>query len=313
MNTKRNRWLLAALSAVILFFVGDLGYRKFLVGPRQQNERLKEQLDKRIKTAQLELKKAKQATEQLEQLEQKSLPWDAEMARSRYQDWLLQLAKEAKLTGTSVDSGDPVAVTQTSRTSRKAVEIYKRFSFSIRGRGDLRQVTKFLYDFYRAGHIHKIRSMSLNPVGGGEEVDFNASIEAIALPNADREAELTTLVSEELAMQDSRDYQFIARRNFFGRGGTQTAWKEISLSAVTTDVRGLGEAWFKVAQERDTRILQVGQALNMSSFDVLLVSLDETGATVNVDGQLYRLAIGQTLADAAQVAQPTAAAPPPAG
>ena len=160
------------------------------------------------------------------------------------------MAKDAKLVGTSVDSGDPVAVTQTRGKSKKAIEIYKRFSFSVRGRGDLGQVTKFLYDFYRAGHLHRIRSMSLNPIGQGQEVDFNASIDAIALPNADREAELTTLVSEDLALQDARDYQFISRRNFFGRGGTQTAWKEISLTAVTSDVRGVGEAWFKVAQEQ---------------------------------------------------------------
>ena len=272
MNTKRNRWLLAALGAVVLFFAVDTGYRKFWEEPRQANERLKEQLEKRINTAQSELKKAKTVTEQLEQLELKSLPWDAEMARARYQDWLLQLAKDAKLVGTSVDSGDPVAVTQSSRKSKKAIEIYKRFSFSVRGRGDLGQVTKFLYDFYRAGHLHRIRSMSLNPVGQGQEVDFNAAIDAIALPNADREAELTTLVSEDLALQNARDYQFISRRNFFGRGGTQTAWKEISLTAVTSDVRGVGEAWFKVAQEQDVRILQIGQSLTLPSFPMKNVS-----------------------------------------
>ena len=229
MNTKRNRWLLAALAIVVLFFLGETGYRKLFEEPNQRNERLKEQLDKKISTAKRDLAKAKKVTQQLEQLEQKSLPWDAEMARSRYQDWLLQLAKDAKLVGTSVDSGDPVSVTESSRRSKKSIEIYKRFSFSIRGRGDLRQITKFLYEFYRAGHLHKIRSMSLNPIGQSQDVDFSASIEAIALPNADREAELTSLVSNDLALQNVRDYQLISQRNFFGRGGTQSPGKKLRL------------------------------------------------------------------------------------
>ena len=74
MNTKRNRWLLAALGVVVLFFVGDTGYRKFVEEPKQANERLKEQLDKRIKSAKLELAKSKKVTEQLEQLELEVAP-----------------------------------------------------------------------------------------------------------------------------------------------------------------------------------------------------------------------------------------------
>ena len=52
---------------------------------------------------------------------------------------------------------------------------------------------------------------------------MTVSIEAIALPNADRESELTTLVSTDLALEHVRDYQLIARRNFFGRDGAASA------------------------------------------------------------------------------------------
>jgi Tfp pilus assembly protein PilO len=291
------------MGVIVLFYVGDMGFRKFITEPGDKSARAKEQMAKKLESAKLELAESKRVVQQLEGLEQKSLPWDAEMARSRYQAWLLQLAQDAKLEGTSVDSGEPVAVTQSDRRSRKSVELYKRFAFSLRGRGELRQVTKFLYDFYRGGHLHKIRSLSLNPVGSGQTVDMNLSIEAIALPNADREAELTTLVSEDLALSQERDYQLIARRNFFGRGGTQSAWKEISLSAITFDVQGVGEAWFKVAGEAGTVMLQADGTLTRPSFDVVVVQLDEVAAIVQVDGQLYRIAIGQTLADAVPVAQ----------
>lgn len=303
-NTKRNRILLGALGLMALLYFGDMGYQKLIVEPAQTQTRLKGQLNKKLKEAKQELTRSLRVVDQLEELERKSLPWDAEMARSRYQAWLLQLAKEAKLENTSVDSGEPVSVTKSFRGVKQPVGLYRRFSFSLRGRGDLGQVTKFLYDFYRGGHLHKIRSMNLNPIGQGQQVDFNASIEAVALPNADREAELTTLVSEELALTDVRDYQLIARRNFFGRGGTNTAWRQISLSAVTSDVNGVGEAWFKVTDQSDTIMLQVGQALSRPSFDVLIVALDENSVTVNVEQQLYRLSIGQTLADAVPVQTP---------
>jgi hypothetical protein len=261
-----------------------------------------DQLDERIKSTKLDLAKSKRIGEQLETLEQQSLPWDAEMARSRYQSWLLQLAKDAKLTNTNVDSGEPSSVKYTSRRGKRSIEMYKKFTFTLRGRGELGQVTRFLYDFYRGGHLQKIRSLSLNPVGQGQQVDLNLSVEAIALPNADREAELTSLVSEELAHANVRDYQLISRRNFFGRGGAQSAWRQIQLSAITSDVRGVSEAWLQVGAERQTRMLQVGQVLPMPSFDLRIVQLQETIATVDVDGQLYQMSIGQSLAEATPVA-----------
>jgi hypothetical protein len=302
MKGTRNVWLLAALGLIVVAFLGEMGYRRFYEEPLARNEQVKERLGKRLQEANLDLAKAKQVGGQLEQLEQKSLPWDADMARARYQGWLIQLAQDAKLASTSVDPGDPVSVTRPGRgRGSRPVEMFKRFNFSLRGRGDLGQITRFLYDFYRGGHLHKIRTLSLNPIGQGQQVDMSVSIEAIALPNADREAELTTLVSTDLALEHVRDYQLIARRNFFGRDGAESAWRQIELSAITSDVRGTFEAWFRVGTEKQTRILQIGQAIAMPSFDLSVEELEETSAVVRVDGDRFRLAIGQSLAEATRV------------
>ena len=58
------------------------------------------------------------------------------------------------------------------RKGKRPTEMFKRFTFTLNSRGDLGQVTKFLYDFYRGGHLHKIRTMSLNPIGQGQEVNL---------------------------------------------------------------------------------------------------------------------------------------------
>jgi hypothetical protein len=189
--------------------------------------------------------------------------------------------------------------------------MFKRFTFSLRGRGELGQITRFLYDFYRGGHLHKIRSMSLNPLSDGQQVDLSVSIEALALPNADRQDELTTVASEQLALADVRDYQLISRRNFFSSGGAASAWKQIRLSAVTSDVRGVQEAWFLVGDDPRTRVLQTSQTLSLPSLELRVVSLDDTSATVDADGTLYRVDIGQSLAEGTRVQDATPEPPSP--
>ncbi|MFW6170641.1 MAG: hypothetical protein ACODAD_09140 [Planctomycetota bacterium] len=297
-NTKRNHWLIAILALVVLFYVGDMGYRNFVEEPASESKRLRKQLTEKISAAEVELKRAVQAAEQLPQLEQRSLPWNADMARSRYRDWLLKLAENVEFESIRVDSGEPTAVTESLGRSRESIQLYRRFTFSLRGRGDLGQITQFLHDFYRGGHLHKIESMSLNP--GSEAMDLNVSIEAIALPHADREVELTTTVSDQLALPTARDYQLIARRNFFAPGGMRTAWRRVALSAVTSDTRGVGQAWFRVADRPDTVVRSVGESFSRASLNVVVIALDEDNgtATLNVNGQPHTLSVGHTLAEA---------------
>lgn len=303
MSIPRKRLMIVGLGVVALLFLGDMAYRKFYSEPVDEFVRQKGQITKRLREAKAAMTKAQRAAAQLDELGQASLPWDPEVARERYQDWLLQLAKDAKLENTSIDAGDPASVTMSGGRGKRPIEIYKRFSFSLRGRGDFERVTRFLYDFYRAGHLHKIRSMSLNPVNQGQAIDVSVSIEALALPNADRETELTTVVSEQLAQTNVKDYQLIAQRNFFGTGSTESAWKQVLLSAVTSDAQGVGEAWFAVGIDKPSRILQLGQSLSLPALEVRVVGLAETTATISIDGQLYKMAIGQNLAEAVPVAE----------
>lgn len=301
MNTQRNRWLLIALALVAVFYFGDMGYRKLYEVPLQAQQRAKAQLTKQLTEAKRKMAQAKQITDQLAMLDKRSLPANPALARSRYQAWLLQLAGSARLTGTSVDAGDPVAVTYSARRLKKPLLLYNRITFTVHGRGDLTQITRFLYDFYRAGHLHKIRSLSLNPIGEGQIVDMNASIEAISLPTADRDTELSTASADQLAFTDIRPYQLISQRNLFGRGGAHWAWRQVTLTAVTANVDGVGEAWFAFANGDQTEIVPVGQSLS-GSVDLTVLRLDGRDVIVAVDGQQYRLSIGHSLAEAKRVA-----------
>lgn len=298
MNTQRNRWLLVALGVIALLYFGDLGYRKLYEEPIAKYDRAKTQLNKKLQDAKLQLTEAKEVSRNLEMLEKRSLPADSKLAVERYRDWLLQLTQQAKLINTSVDAGTPSNVTRTLRGSKRPIPLYRQFSFSVRGRGDLGQVTRFLYNFYSAGHLQKIRSLTLNPVAYGQLIDMTASIEALSLPSTENNAELSSLPSNNLAFDNLQQYQLISRRNLFGRGGAHWAWRQIQLNSITSDVQGVGEAWFSVSSEAGTQIISVGQSLSVGSVELKLLKVDDRTAEVEIDGQRFRLTIGQTLADA---------------
>jgi hypothetical protein len=298
MNVQRNIIMLAALGVVVLLYVGDIGYRKLVEEPKRKREQTKTTLEKRIRDARLSLAKGKQSGAYLERMEQQSLPWNSQIARARYQAWLIELARDAGLSGTSVDSGEPVTITRTSRTSKRPIEMYTRYTFSVRGRGDLRQVTQFMYDFYRSDQLQKIRSFSLSPQGDGQVVDASFSIEALSLPLTERETELSDAVSNNLAHEDSQTYRFIAQRNLFGPGGANFGWRQLTLTAVTIDARGSGQAWFAAGKSKETRILRAGEVLTIPSLTVKLLSVNDRSAIVEVDQQQYRMQIGQSLAEA---------------
>ena len=295
MGDKRTRTLLLVLGSIGILYIGDLAYRSGIESPRQEAERLKSRLEKRIRATKLSLAKSKRIAADLEQLEGQSLPWDLEVARSSYQSWLLQLVKRAKLQTPNVDSSEPVALS-IGRGGRRGKPDYHKIGFTLRTRGSLKHVVHFLFDFYRADHLHKIRSMNLNPVGRDRNLDLTLSIETLVLGTALRENELSPGVSERLASATREDYQPLVRRNLFDSGGGEAA-KKVQFTAVTRNRDGSAQAWFRVAPGGKTQILSAGQALNCPGLEVLVLEVLPAATILSMDGERIRVQVGQRLAE----------------
>ncbi len=295
MGDKRTRTLLLVLGSIGILYIGDLAYRSGIESPRQEAERLKSRLEKRIRATKLSLAKSKRIAADLEQLEGQSLPWDLEVARSSYQSWLLQLVKRAKLQTPNVDSSEPVALS-IGRGGRRGKPDYHKIGFTLRTRGSLKHVVHFLFDFYRADHLHKIRSMNLNPVGRDRNLDLTLSIETLVLGTALRENELSPGVSERLASATREDYQPLVRRNLFDSGGGEAA-KKVQFTAVTRNRDGSAQAWFRVAPGGKTQILSAGQALNCPGLEVLVLEALPAATILSMDGERIRVQVGQRLAE----------------
>jgi hypothetical protein len=274
-----------ALAAVGVAIFADRGYRRFIVAPAAAQEKLASRLADQIKDAEDTVFRNANVIDQLLALEQYSLPYDKELARARYQEWLLALVKKTKLQQPSVDSNPPTTISIRVRGTSRRREVYQRYVFSVRGRGTLGQVTQLLFEFYQGGHLHKIRSLSLNPASGGNQLDVTMSIEAIGLARCERESELSTLQGHRLAKADLRDYQAIVRRNIFSQEGGAVLRNTI-LTAVTVDRNGKMGAWFSLGDKTQTQV---------AHHQVVIIDIQTKAVVIEVDGTVLRLPLGKSI------------------
>ena len=294
--TPRTRILLIAMGAVGLLWLADTGYRTLVEGPVEERERQVVRLDQQINEARDQIIQSAKAPDTLEYLERLSLPYDPELARAGYQDWLLDLIQRSNLTGASVDAGDPTAVKLKDPQTGKPKEVYLRYVFSLRGRGSLQQIVDFMHQFYQGGHLHKITAFSMNPVSQGRLIDFTASIEAIGLTRCEREGELSRELVSRLASSDFHDYQSIARRNLFARHGDATLAKVV-VTAITVAAGGIPEVWIS-RDGGQTEVCTRGRTIEIDAHSIEVVDILQDRALLDVDGRVLAIRAGQSIQEA---------------
>ena len=304
--TKYRKHILAAVfGAMLLFYVGDWLLDNVLTGPLQTRRAKTARLQREIKKKEDELARAREAGKRLAVWETQSLPSDTEVARSLYQAWLIELVDEVGLSSPSVNSGEPV--------SRKGM--YHSMSFSVRGRGTLQQLTRFLFTFYRADLLHQIRTLNITPLGRSDKLDLSISIEALVLPEAgpkdrgagDAEEDQETVFEEfrERAWRDSdrlaslnlADYHPIVRRNLFGVGGSPDATDHAYLTAVNY-VDGQPQAWFTLRASDTILKLRKGEGFEIGQFAGTIIEIEGSDVVIESEGERWLLTLGENLAEA---------------
>lgn len=103
----------------------------------------------------------------------RSLPGDPEQAKSKYQQWLLDLVQASGLSEALVDAN----------SSRSIGGLYQLLDFRVRGNSDVPGVLELMHAFYSKDYLHRIRDLSLRKNRqGGFQIEM--SIDAIALLGA---------------------------------------------------------------------------------------------------------------------------------
>ncbi len=283
----RKNALYVVLVGILLFSAGEWTVDTILNQPLSSLENDRDGYLRRIERSKKELTKARAAARQLMDYERRSLPSDPNVARSLYQAWLLQLVEHVGLKDRTVNSSPP--------QGRKG--LFSVITCSVRAKGSLDQLTAFLYEFYSAGHLHQIRSISMTPIQRTGELDLSITVEAAALPGADRTDTLSQERGDRLASESLLAYAPFAQRNFFAVGGGFDPTDQTYLSAVNY-VDGRPEAWFMLRGSDELRKLTLGDVLSIGQFTGMITEIDDADVVLESEGQRWLLTIGENLTDA---------------
>lgn len=209
-SNPRERVLAIALGAVFGLVVLWMGYSRLSISYTSRRTQIAG-LEKKIKDRKRLEREALHAGTRMAGYRRISLPTKLEVARSEYQNWLLECVGKAKLANPQVNVGP----------TRTVANLCSEFTFIVGGRGDLRQVVGLLYDFYQPGYLHRISRLALKPVPDSKLLDVNLTIHAIALEKADESERLPPILGNRLTEPDLAAYeQDIVGRNIFGRANT---------------------------------------------------------------------------------------------
>jgi len=283
----RKQILIGLFATLVLYFLGDWLLEKTFFGPLAVHEDRTAILRRHIQARERTMARSRKARQKLTAWENQSLPSNVEVAQSLYQAWLLELVDYVGLSHSGVVSGTPV-----SKPGG-----YRVLSFSLRGRGSLQQLTTFLFEFYRAAHLHRIESLGISPIAKTDQLDLLISVQAVSLPGAARKDRLCTDTSNRLVYDDPAQYQVIARRNVFGIGGSPDVTEHTQLTGVTYD-DGQPVAWFSVRTTGE--IIKLGEqgSLELGTFAGTITEIQDTDVIIESDGQRWLLTIGDNLSEA---------------
>lgn len=297
---KYRQYLLGGVCAVmVVYFGGTWVLDNLLQGPIEEARKTTAKLNAAIEQREKALSKARAYLKVLEIWEGQSVPGDTEVARSLYQAWLVELVSDVGLTSPSVNS--------TELVSRKGV--YNTLSFSVRGRGTLEQLTRFLFGFYQTDLLHQIRSVNISPVLRSDQLDLSLSIEALVLaprgtaPSQDQETVFATFrervwrVSDRLASPTLADYDAITRRNLFGMSGAPDPADFTYLTSVSA-VDGEPQAWFKQRTTDEVFRLGPGDVLHAGTLACTVVEIVGPDVVLETEGERWLLSLGDKLTDA---------------
>lgn len=258
-QNRRKRLLLAGLGLIAVLYAGDWIHTNWIEEPRDKRRKQIVALQARIKEYdQKYIARGQQEIPWLRYWYSQSLPTNPEVAKSLYRAWLLELGKYVGIAGRTVNA--------TQAVNRGA---FYSMNFSVRGRGNLEQLTQFLYEFYNAGQLHKINSISITPLGKGGVLDLSLVIEALIIPQANRPDQLATGRAYRLASLSLDDYQVIPERNLFsvGGGGAVDPVNQTYLTAVNY-VNDEPQAWFTLRTNgavmklsENDQLVQTGKSL----------------------------------------------------
>ena len=302
MNAREKRLAAAGgvLGVLALLVLGVQGYSS-AVGTRETQ--LTAARDDLLKK-QLIVAQAAAANLKLSEWEEQSLPRDRELARSLYQNWLVAELNRVRLKQVTVEPG----------RGTQMRDIFTKQPFTLKARGTLEQVSRWLAAFYKADHLHQIRDLMLQPSQDGSELQITASIEALVLHDAARRDKLNDRVNPLWNEEASAAaVEAIAARNLFAPyippppppppvvksapppppPAFDPSKFTFLTSIISVDARP--QAWLNVRPTNQLLKLYEGDSIAVGRFEGKLVRIGDKEIEIESAGKRRIVALGKSL------------------
>ncbi|MFN6128505.1 MAG: hypothetical protein ACK494_06365 [Planctomycetota bacterium] len=296
--TPRMKWLLAACAGVFGLYMIDALYRNWIEQPQTELNRRIETLSNDLTESKQQQLQSQKTGRRLAEYSARALPSDPMLARSSYQEWLLELVDQHKFAATSVDASQPVPLEIKSRTKKgKRIRIGHRIDYSLRGQASLAKLAEFLDQFRKAGHLHKIRSLTLNPIGSEGRLDVILSIPVLSMESSMNESDVGDWTMFSEAQESLKPAAALVRRNPFARGFAK-ALNDVQLRAITTNREGIIEAWFAADARGSIKKVPAGSNIPLALHEITVVEILRDRVLVNVNQEPQWIQMGESIGDA---------------
>jgi hypothetical protein len=301
MKLQRREKILAAaagglallLTVWFLFFSGgSLSYGRLAAR--------RDQLALEVAKKEREVNAAGVAAGRLAEWQHRALPSDVAEARVQYQAWLRDLADRLRFQQPTIEATGVESKSQTSALLK----------FKVHGRTNLFSLTRFLYDFYAAGHLHQIRLIDVSTIPNSRDIEVSIDVEALSLPGADRKNKLTEDRGKTLLLAKLSDYgKTIVRRDLFSPFRPMESHPEADVAQSTfvtaiLAVDGRGEVWLVDRTTGKDWKLHKGEQFEVGSLQGTVKSIGAHDIVVDVAGGLRRYRSGENLRGGEEMQKP---------
>lgn len=288
--------LFAALAIVYLWPSGGLSLAELRSRCRD--------LEKKVEEKQRIVSNARPAAAQLAAWQKRALPANPERAGTRYYSWLQDLVVDrVEFDDARVEPGEiPL---------RRGD--YVQFSYTVRGDATLEQLARFLYEFYQAGHLHKVRRLEIKPRENASRLDLTIMLEALSLPEADRRDQLTSAPGNHLQEKSFDQYkkQIVGRNLFAAYTPPKPPPKpkevkeppkppEFDHAAFTyvtgiVETDGRSEAWLHIRPQGKTLKVHEGEPFTVGTKKYKVLKIGRRAIKVESNGQSRIVPYGESL------------------
>jgi hypothetical protein len=265
-----------------------------------QKERKKLQAD--ITELKNKVKNEAEIKKRLTEVYNQSLPTQDQSAQSLYSNWLMQLANEVGIKGYRSDAGS-ISLTK---------NLYKKFTYTLHGKGTLEQLAEFLRRFEKTNYLHLVRKVTPQPIKNSNEFDLTITVEALSLPQSRNVKELPQMETAVTVAtdDDKKMLKVITDRAIFTEyqpppivapSQEPERQKPIDFDSspfcyVTTIVEADGkyQCWVNNRIEGKTYKLNEGEMFRLGGVRVYAKKIDFDRVQFEAAGGLYTIRIGKS-------------------